>query len=245
MTIATTTEGWLKTMAAESVRHGENLRSTVRDLTLKAMESRELTVARIEEVVRSVTEGVSLGSESVRGRTEKILADALAGMDEAVLKAAQASHIALARITEEGDFDQSQLKRALDDLERMEDSFFGAVRDASSSASAKVREQWGALITRAEAAGSGVGVEAAASLEEYGKRMRDTMRESRAATLKTAHQLSQNFATLASGVLIGLTEGLRQPPAKEPAPSGGARAPTKAAVTRKSSARPAAKRAKR
>jgi len=210
MDIAKTTDEMLKRMAAESVRHGEGLRSAVRQLTLKALQGRELTLARIEEVLRSVTQGVNTGSENFGGRTEKVFSEALAGMDEALLEAAHASHIAIARLTEDSDFDHSQLKNSLDELERWEDSFFGAVREASSSASEKVQQQWGTLLDKVQVSGSGTRAEVAASLKDYGDRMRDTVRQSREATFKTAHQLSQNFATLASGVLIGLSEGLRE-----------------------------------
>jgi len=250
MDIASTTDEWLKKTAAESVKHGENLRSSVRDLTLKALQGRELTLARVDEVLRSVAQGINMGSEGLGGRTDKIFSDALKGMDEALLRAAQASHIALSRLTEDGDFDQSQLKRALDELERFEDSLFGAVRDAASSASDKVRQQWGALIDKTRASGSGTGAEVAATLQDYGARARDAMRQSREATFKTAHQLSQNFATLASGVLIGLSEALHQNPvrgtdeshARPSSPAGGAPAPARKSA--KSSPGPARKSAK-
>src|SRR5579864_6954316 len=117
MDIATTTDEWLKKMAAESVRHRENLRSAVRDLTLKALQGRELTLSQIKEVLRSVTQGINSGTTQSEGATEKILADALAGMDEALLKAAQASHIAISRLAEDTDFEHSHLKRVLDELE--------------------------------------------------------------------------------------------------------------------------------
>ena len=42
MSIATTTDEWLKKTAAESVRQGENLRGAVRDLTLKALQGLSL-----------------------------------------------------------------------------------------------------------------------------------------------------------------------------------------------------------
>jgi hypothetical protein len=242
MSIAATTEEWLKKTAAESVRHSENLRGAVRDMTLKALEGRELTLARIQEVLRSVTQGINLGTEGARGRTDKVFADALAGMDDALLKAAKASHIAVSRLSEDGDFDHSELKRALDELERWEDAFFGAVREASSGAGEKIREQWGALLAKARVTGSGAGAEAAATLEDYGKRVRDAMRESRVAAAKTAHQMTQNFAILASGILIGLSEGLhgspepagkppQKPPEKKPARAA------KAAPARKKAAK--------
>ena len=126
------TDEVLKTMASECVKQGENLRAGVRELTLKALQTRELSLGQIKQVVGSVTQGVNLGAVGPGINTEKALADALAGMDDALLKAAQASQIALQQLGRAGeDFEHSQMKKALDDLERMEDEFLGTVKQAS------------------------------------------------------------------------------------------------------------------
>jgi hypothetical protein len=75
------------------------------------------------------------------------------------------------------------------------------------------------------------------------------MRAQRETSFKTAHLLTQNFATLASGILIGMSEGLgaKRVVAARKAPAAKGRKITKAprgAVAR-SAKRPAAKTAKR
>jgi hypothetical protein len=40
--------------------------------------------------------------------------------------------------------------------------------------------------------------------------MRDAVRQQRRTALKAAEVMAENFTTLASGILIGLTEGLQQ-----------------------------------
>jgi hypothetical protein len=45
-------------------------------------------------------------------------------------------------------------------------------------------------------------------MRDYAKRAQAAMREQRETGFKTAHLLTQNFATLASGILIGMSEGL-------------------------------------
>jgi hypothetical protein len=47
-------------------------------------------------------------------------------------------------------------------------------------------------------------------MEEFGERARASMREQRQAAVKVAEALTANFTTLASGILIGLSEGMQQ-----------------------------------
>ena len=77
----------LKSLASESIKQGGNVRAAVRDLTLNAMQQRELTLDQIRKVLRSVAVGVNLGVADREVKVEKALADTVAGMDDALLKA--------------------------------------------------------------------------------------------------------------------------------------------------------------
>ena len=202
----------LKNLATESVRQGDKLRATVRDITLKALQARELSLAQMKRVLRSVTAGVNVGAAAgAKVDVDKVLTDALAGMDAALLKAVQASAIALQRLgLSDGDFEKSKLKKAVDDLDRLEAEFLKTVRQTSGNASEKIKSQWGAILKNANAGGTEAGAHAAATVEAFGQRMQRAMREQRTESARTAHRLGQNFGTLASGVLIGLTEGLHK-----------------------------------
>jgi len=111
------TDEVLKGLARESVKQGENLRSAVRELTLNALKGRELTLSEIKRVVRSVSEGVNLGATASKLDGERVFSEALAGMDDAVLKAVQANHLALQQLSAQGQsLRESHLQKALDDL---------------------------------------------------------------------------------------------------------------------------------
>jgi hypothetical protein len=75
--------------------------------------------------------------------------------------------------------------------------------------------------------GTETGAKAAATVEAFGQRMHAAMRQQREDSLGTAHRLSQNFGTLASGVLIGLTEGLSKTGSAKSAPRRKRSTPTK------------------
>ena len=199
----------LKGLAQESVKQGENLRTAVRELTLSALRGRELTVDQITRVVRSVTEGVNLGAASSKMEPERVLGEAFSGMDEAVLKAVQANHLALQQLSSQGQ-GGSSLQKALDDLERLEDQFLETVKDATRKGSQPLREQWSNLLQQKETSGTATQTQIEQTLEQFGERMRDAVRQQRRTALKAAEAMAGNFSTLASGILIGLTEGLEQ-----------------------------------
>jgi hypothetical protein len=204
----------LKRLASQSMKQGGNVRVAVRNLTLKALQQRELTLEQIRKVLRSVTEGVSLGVGKREVKVEKVLSDTVSGMDDALRKAVEASDLALHRLTGEGyDYEDSNLKQALDELERLEDEFFASIVAASESAGEAVKVPWQRVLGKARVSGTATGTQVASTVRDYAKRAQAAMRAQRETSFKTAHLLTQNFAILASGILIGMSEGLGGTPA--------------------------------
>jgi hypothetical protein len=201
----------LKQLAAQAATQGENLRTAVRELTLNALRSRELSLAQIKQVLKNVTEGVSLGAGKSGGDVQGVLDEALAGMDDAVLRAVQANHIALQQLASQGQsFRESHVKKALSDLERLEDDFLKTVKQAAGRTGEAMKTQWAGVLQQKELAGTETAAQVAATMEEFGERARASLREQRQTTAKVAEALTENFTTLASGILIGLSEGMQQ-----------------------------------
>ena len=147
-------------------------------------------------------------------QVEKMLDTAVAGMDDALLKAVEANRVALQQFVDRGvDLRETQLKKALGDLEKMEDQLFGAVKKATGAASDSLAGPWqqvlGKLAPGATQTGAGAGA-ATEQIENQLAQMQTAMRETRAAGLKAAQTLAESYAALASGVLIGLSDALRQ-----------------------------------
>jgi hypothetical protein len=203
----------LKKMAAESVKQGENLRVTVRDLTLKALHRRELSLAQIRQVVTSITEGINVGA--AKSKAAKPLADALAGMDDALLKAVEASRITVELFTDHGvGVNESLVMVALDELERLEDEFLRSVRRSAKNATKDVRAKWTPVLEKMKPGATETGSRVATALEEISAHAKEAMRQQRRATLKATAMMTQSFGTLASGVLVGLAEGMKRAPAR-------------------------------
>lgn len=204
------TDDVLKRLAGESARQGANLRTTVRALTLKALERRELTLEQIRGVLENVTVGVTLGVVDREMNVEKALADALAGMDDALLHVVEATRVALDRLGSAGqDYEDSYLKQASRDLERYEDALLQSVAKSANSAGEKIGAQWAQVLQKKKLTGTGTGAKAAATARDFAKRAQKALRKQRETGFKAAHLLTQNFATLASGILIGMSEALQ------------------------------------
>ena len=228
------TDAMLTEMVAAAVKQGENLRVNVRNLTLQALQARELSLGQIRNVLSSVTAGVNRGAADVEGDPQKMMGKALAGMDEALLQAVRASHIAITQLSEHGaDFEDSRLKKSLNELERLEDEFLKVVRQASGSATGNLKNGWTQLLKQAQVDGTETGAEVEAMFADLTANMQKTMRSGREASFKAAHALTQNFATLASGILIGLTEADQRKPAAGAASAASAAQPAAKAAPKR------------
>lgn len=203
----------LKKMAAESVKQGENLRVTVRDLTLKALATRELTLDQVRQVVTSITEGVNAGAAKAKVDATKPLADALRGMDDALLKAVEASRITLELFTDYGvGVKDSLVMVALDELERLEDEFLRSVKESADHASSGIRAKWTPVLDKMKPGATETGARVQSAIEEFSAHAKAALRQQRRATLKATAMMTQSFGTLASGVLVGLSEGMKRTP---------------------------------
>src|SRR5216117_3807938 len=137
----------LKSMAAEAVKQHKQIRTTIRDLTLEALQMRELSLKQINSVVREVTEGVGVGDGKID--VEKALSNALAGMDEALLKVVEANKVALQKLTEGGaSFEESSVKKGLKELEAFEEKFLDGVKQSAQEASERTKEQWKSILDK-------------------------------------------------------------------------------------------------
>ena len=200
----------LKAMVVEAVKRQAQIRSSVRDITLKALQARELGLAQINTVVRNVTAGVNDGLMD-KGNVERALADAVAGMDDALLKVVEANQVALTKLTEGGaSFEESSVKKALDELEKLEDRFRDGITQGTQEAGARLTQQWASVLDKIPHGGTDTGARVVQTIAGHAQQVQDAMSQSREAGLKVAHTLTQNYATLVSGVLMGLSEAMQQ-----------------------------------
>jgi hypothetical protein len=196
-----------------TARQGAQLKKAASDATLAALQGRELTLKNIRGALKQVAEAASAGvaKNVVAGVDPEALLDkAVAGMDEAMLKAVEANRTALSTLMAQGaDMRDKHLQKALDDLEKMEDSMFGAVKKAAEGAGAPLASAWGPILEKMQAGGTLSGAQASVTAEQMAAQMQIAMRSSRAASMKAAQALAESYTAMVSGVLIGMSEALQ------------------------------------
>ncbi len=105
-----------------SAQQGEQLRKAVSAATLQALQGRELTLKNIRAALKSVTDAVNTGmaqSALPTADAESLLDKAVAGMDDALLKAVEANRVALGQLVAQGaDLREQHLAKAVADLEK-------------------------------------------------------------------------------------------------------------------------------
>jgi hypothetical protein len=206
-------EALMGQFAEASARQGEALRKSVQEATLKALQGRELTLKNIQAAIKQVSQAAAQGAgQNPMGaeQMEPLLAKAVAGMDEALLQVVEANRRALQQLVDYGaGMRETQVKKAVSDLEKMEDMFFNTVRKAVGDGSNPLQSAWANVLEKVQIKGSGTGAHATQTVEQLTDQAQATLREGRAIGLKTAQALLDSYAALASGVLIGMAQGIK------------------------------------
>lgn len=206
-------EALISQFETASAQQGAQLKKTVGDATLAALQARELTLKNIRGTLKAVSDAASAGvaKNAMAGvDAEALLQQAVEGMDAAVLKAVEANRVALATLLAQGaDLREKHLKKALADLEGMEDTMFAAFKKAAESAGAPLASAWAPLLDKLQAGGTLSGAQAATAAEQLATQMQAAVRSTRAASLRAAQAMAESYTAMVSGVLIGMSEAMQ------------------------------------
>ncbi len=195
--------------ARSSVEEGTDIRARVRDLTLHALRDRRFEPDAIRDVLRAVTEGIRRGAEQRPHGVRQALSDALTGLDDAMMKTAEAASLALRELTAQGkEFSDHELKQVLDNVKKMEEDFLQTARHAADRGSVIVRKEMLDILSHLRLTGTDTGAQVVATLNEFASRMTAISLESAKLGFEAARDFSARFALLASGILAGLAETL-------------------------------------
>lgn len=202
-----------------TAKQGEQLRKATTEATLAALQGRELTLKNIRGALKQVAEAASAGvakNMAPNIDAEGLLDQAVAGMDQALLKAVEANRVALSTLATQGaDLREKHLSKALGDLEKMEDAMFDAVKKAAAGAGAPMAGAWGQVLEKMQAGGTLSGAQAATTAEQMTEQMQTALRSSRAAGMRAAQVLAESYSAMVSGVLLGMSDALQGGAAKK------------------------------
>ena len=207
-------EALIEQFSAASAKQGDAIRKAVSDATLRALQGRELTLANIRQVLNTVAKAASTGAaKSALASTdvESLLAKAVAGMDAALEKAVQANRKALQQMVDQGaDLRETQVKKALADIEKLEDTLFAALRKAAEGAQGPLEAPWAGVLKATMGKGTGTGTAATATVSQLMDNVQQNLRDGRALGMRASKAMLDSYSTLVSGVLIGMSEALQQ-----------------------------------
>ncbi len=219
--------------AEASAKQGEKLRKAVADATLKALQGRELTLENVRKVIKAVTQAASAGAAKNPAPAvdvEAMLRKAFDGMDAALLKTVEANRKALQQLVDQGaGLRETQLKAALDGVEKMEDMFFSTVGKAAQGMATPMQGPWQQVLKTMKIEGTATGAGAAQTVEHLMAQTQDALRKGRATSLRATQALMDSYAAMVSGVLIGMSEGLGGAAPADDKPASSKAAPAKTA----------------
>ena len=208
-----------------TAQQGAQLRTATTQATMSALQGRELTLKNMRDVLKQVAAAASAGAAKnvMPGiDAEDLLDQAVAGMDQAMLKAVDANRVALTTLTSQGaDLREKHLSKALADLEKMEDTLFDALKKTASGAGAPMASAWAPILEKMQAGGTLSGAQAAVTAEQMTEQMQTAMRTTRAASMRAAQALAESYTAMVSGVLLGMSDAIqsaakpKKPPARK------------------------------
>lgn len=201
----------IKQEASNAVAEHSDIRERVRDLTLSAIKQRKMDSDEIRNIVKAMTEGIALGLEKRKNDSAQALSQAFSGLDQALMKSAEATHLALQQITERGhDFTKQELKDTLDHLKKVEQEFLDTISEVANKSTGVAKAELTDLVTHVRRAGTDTGRQVAATLSEFSKQVKEVARDATSAGSGAAHKLSSRFTQLTAGILEGMAESLRK-----------------------------------
>ncbi len=213
--------------ANASAQQAAQLRDTVFKATLGALQGRELSLKNIRSVLGTVAQAASAGAAKnpMLGAVDAagLLDKAVSGMDDALLQAVEANRVALQQFVDKGvDLRETQLKKALAEMDKFEDALLGTIKKSAGLAGDPMAGPWAQVLEKFNLSGTQTGAKASGAAEQLSSQvaqMHSALRETRATSLRAAQTLAESYTALVSGVLIGMSDALRQGSAGAKTPS--------------------------
>jgi hypothetical protein len=182
------------------------IRERAREVTSQALQHGRIDTEAIRDVVRALT-GQKAGEPAASSaEARELFADAVGKFDEALLASAAATHAALQQLASRGrDYTENDLKEALVSLRKLEEDYVAAARHVAEAMTGNLRREMSALAGHAQEVGAEASARVAGIMGEFATRMG----ENATSGLEAVRGTGIRMALLASGVLAGVADALR------------------------------------
>ena len=200
----------IKQEARHAGMDGSDLSERIHEITLQALEQRKLSVAEIKAVLASVSTGINLGLAQRGGDISQSLRDAVSGMDQALIKFAQSTQLMIEEMLSSGkEFRTHELTPSLLALRELEPVLMDALRQVSSTSTSLLVRGPNRVATHLKAGGSDAGDQARDTLSLLTTQLRTTLHTGKISAEFAAREGARRMALIASGLLTGVGEALR------------------------------------
>jgi hypothetical protein len=197
----------LKAAIQETVASGRDLQARVQQLTVASLQQMGVQQSRIQQVIRAALEGIEAGiSPQDSGAAAH---QALAGIEGALLQAAEASSLAIREAAGRASgFARNDLARAIEELASLEKLFVETLADVGRAGSSAAQAGFDDMQRHLQGSGSDFGDRLATHVDTLrallARRGQESLQAGADMAVKTAEQLGR----LAASILAGIGQGL-------------------------------------
>jgi len=182
----------------------QSIRERVKGLTSQVLQQGRVDPEAVRDIVRAVIGGTSANTAVSGAEARELFADAVSELDAALVKSAGVAHVALQQLAMRGkDFTDNDLKEALVSLRQLEQDYAAAASRIAEAMTGNLRREMMELAAHAQ----NVGVEASARVASLMGELAGGV--SATPGIATIRDASVRMALLASGVLAGVADALR------------------------------------
>ncbi len=197
--------------AGDDPRHDAEIREKAREITSQALSGSRVDPEGVKEVIRAVTArpGSEPGREAADVRER--LAEAVQDLDDSLMKSAEAAHLALQQLGAKGtEFTENDLKDTLTKLRQLQEAYVATVTRVSEAASGNIQRELRELADHVQGVSVDVGAQVASVMSEFASRLSSASNEGVSSGLGAMRDASARTVSLASGVLAGIADALRE-----------------------------------
>lgn len=202
------------TRAGEAVARNEDIRREVRDVVVKALSQSRLERDEVRKVVQDTIEGALDQAPETAKAMAASMQQVAEGIEDALTTFAEASRLTAEEAKSKIDtFTEQDLKRAIEDLDGLENLFSETLRGLAKTGHETTRTMFKDLATHTSRTGSDV----ASSMKDARDALHNALVAARRPRVSDALHAAQagasGFAAVVSGILGGMAEGLAPKPA--------------------------------
>ncbi len=206
----------IRNATKEALERYTDIQQEVHDITLTALKDGRLETERVKKIIQAVSEGATSGASQLGENISDAMQQAFSGLDQALVKAAEASKLAIEEaVGRAGEFSEQELKQSLNDLRALEELFLETIKQTGESASGSAAKIMEDLFNHARHSGTAVGERVTETTQALQNQMHRASTTGFKVGADLAMSTTRQITQIASGILAGIADSLQVSPKKD------------------------------